>query len=50
MGDQTKAQTTILRRQNRTVIDAHTTKARMDKSAHGQIRTCINVHIHITIK
>jgi hypothetical protein len=62
----TKALTTIPHRQNRTVIEAHATKARKDNSAHGQIRTqtiarmdkyaqgqirtCINAHIHNTIK
>jgi hypothetical protein len=62
----TKAHTTIPHRQNRTVINAHATKARTDNSAHGQIRTwtiartdkfshgqirtCIKAHIHNTIK
>jgi ribosomal protein S30 len=46
----TKAHTSIPQRQNRTVINAHPTKARTDNSAHGQIRTCINTHIHNTIK
>jgi hypothetical protein len=65
IGSMTKAQTTILHRQNRTVINAHAAKVRMDNSAHGQLRArtiartgkyaqtnthMYNAHIHNTIK
>jgi hypothetical protein len=40
----TKAHTTIPHRQNRTVIEAHATKARTDNSAHGQLQARTNTH------
>jgi hypothetical protein len=42
----TKAHTTIPHRQNRTVIEVHATKARMDNSAHGQLHARTNTHIY----
>jgi hypothetical protein len=51
LGDRTKAQTTkahttIPHRQNRTVINAHATKARTDNSTHGQLRARTNTHMY----